>query len=821
MLYCFDANTGTTIWKWEPNRTGTTGQICSGPTLVTYEDGLEAGQTWLIVGVNVSGGTALFALDAKTGVLMWGGSGIGLGAISRSDPVVAEGKIFQLTEDGTLFILDLKTKAVVGQTLLNESGLYEFHNTPAYHNGVLYCASRGKINTDEKGKIYMVETATGGVLKKTYGIDQFNKAGPTIYDNGEKVTVIIGSDTGIIYSFDGNDLHMVYSVNIKKPVTTDIILSGKYGFLGAANNFLAINVETGGTVFSQTLGNSITMHPVLTAGMVYVACNDAKLYAFSDHDDFVVDVLPRTDTIFSGNKKSYKVVITATMDFDSPMVLRASGLPTTITATFSKPFVYPGIDEQEVELTIEADENASPGNYICNIIGVLLGRERNTILQIQIVPPLTGDFKMSISQDQLTPMREIEAGDSISYQIKVEAIGGFNAEVAFFVNDETLPSSIDVMFMPDRLTPDGYITAIVSTDTSTPADKYNIEIQGHAGGKVRTTALWFTVGGFDTDDWPMFQHDYNRTGQVEEPFPENPELRYSAYIPSLFDMDIEEGAMKIRTQPIVALGLVYVVGEWVADEGSGDIHESAIFALDTSTGEPKWMYQFNKSVSVGKFGSDDDEKWPVLSTPAIDVETGKLYVGSIDGAFYCFDGKTGSKIWSRNTNPLIDIRGSVLIIYPDNKGINSKKVLFPTKSPDMYIVSLAKRMIKLWDRTLPSYVYSGLTYGYNKVSKQGMILAPCHDGNVYAMNVEDGNDVWSSPAGVYEFNGASTIAVDSDKDHFYMAGMMGPEVSVLATRRYREEISAMEIWVHGEQHLAQSQVLLHCLSIQLVKQYVM
>ncbi|MCK5744222.1 MAG: PQQ-binding-like beta-propeller repeat protein, partial [Caldisericia bacterium] len=151
VLYCYDANTGSQMWKWEPNRSGTAGQICSGPTIVTYEDGLEPGQVWVIIGVNVSGGTALFALDAKTGIPMWGGSGVGLGSIAKADPVIAEGKIFHLTTDGLLHILDLKTKVIIAQVGLDDSNLYEFNNTPAYANGVLYCASRGKLNSDEKG----------------------------------------------------------------------------------------------------------------------------------------------------------------------------------------------------------------------------------------------------------------------------------------------------------------------------------------------------------------------------------------------------------------------------------------------------------------------------------------------------------------------------------------------------------------------------------------------------------------------------------------------------------------------------------------------
>jgi len=771
VLYCFDANTGNIMWEWRPNRDGTIGQICTGPTIVTVDDGLDDGQVWLIVGVNVSGGTALFALDHKTGIKMWGGSGIGLNDIAKADPVIAEEKIFHVTTDGVLHIIELTTGRRIAEPVLDDENIYEFNNTPAYSNGLLFLASKAKVNTDEKGKLYAVETSTGMLKKETFGIDQFNRVGPTVFKPpfSDKLTVMIGSDTGRIYKFDGTTLTMMYSVDLKRPITTDVVISGKYGFFGAANNFYSMELEKGNTVFSQTLGNTITMHPVPTAGMVYVACNDSRLYAFSDHDDFVLDVLPRSDAIYSGNKRSYKVLITGTMDFDSPMILRTSGLPNTLKASFSKPFVYPGLDEQEVELIIEASEDAQPGNYICNVIGVLLGRERSTILQIQILPPLLGDFKLSVSQEQLLPVREIEAGDSISFQIKVEAIGGFNAEVAFFVNPDTIPTSIDVMFLPDRLTPDGYVTAIVSTDTSTEGDKYNIEIQGHAGGKVRTTGVYFNIGGFDTDDWTMFQHDPNRTGKVNEPFPTNPELRWSIDVAKLFGIDAD---IRIRTQSIIALGTCYVVGEWESEEDTRT-HESALFAVDSKTGAYKWMYKFDKSIRVDDFDDAQDVLKPVMSTPAVDVEAKKIYVGSIDGRFYCLDATSGSRIWSRRTDPTVPIRSAVLLLTPENSEITSKRVLFSTQTGQVYCMSGDENDKKIWQRDLPSHVIGGLSYAFNDARNKSTILVPCHDGNVYSLDLTDGSDVWQTS--VFQNRSIGTIAVDQKKREWWLAGVMGSE----------------------------------------------
>ena len=68
----------------------------------------------------------------------------------------------------------------------------------------------------------------------------------------------------------------------------------------------------------------------------------------------------------------------------------------------------------------------------------------------------------------------------------------------------------------------------IRTDTTTQADRYVIELQGHAGGKVRTTNVWFTVGGFDTEDWTQFQQNIFKTGaNSKEKFLTDPAVSYT------------------------------------------------------------------------------------------------------------------------------------------------------------------------------------------------------------------------------------------------------------------------------------------------------
>ncbi len=764
VFYCFDAVTGATKWQWTPGSENTAAQISNGPTLVTEKDGLAPGTMWLLVAVDRG---ALFCIDAKTGTRVWA---VGLNGYPVADAVVAELKVFQLVTECMLNIIDLKTGKILQQTMLDDKSLFETNNTPAYGSGFVICASRGKSIMGDKGRIYAIEASTGRMLwKSRVDIDQFHRAGPSIVKPPivDNYSIIIGSDIGNLYMFALADGTMKWSVKFGSPITTDIVISGKYGFFGAANMLYAIDVTKGNVVFKQTLGNSITAHPIINEGMVYVACNDGKLYAFSDHDDFTIDVLPRSDATYPGNKRSYKVTISATMNFSYPLILGAVGLPNSMKTTFSKQMVFPGLETIEVDLVVDTGPETLPGNYVCNVSGLLLGRERNAILQIQVLPPLVGDFKLIISPDQLSPDRNIDAGDAVSFQIKVETIGGFNAEVAFFAKPETVPPGMRVSFWPEKIVPDGYVTCTVQSDTSSEADRYIIEVQGHAGGKIRTSNVWFVVGGMDTEEWTMFQQNHFRTGNTKEKFFQEPELRWDfTYKPD----DNPDTKVRYRTQPIVGLGKCLFVGEWETKENKR-IHKSALFCTDSKTGSLLWMYMFNKSVAeVDNFDDKEDRQWPVMSTPALDLETGYVYVGSIDGIFYCIDTKTGNRIWSYNTIRVI--RTPVLLLKPPEA--STKRVFFGTMEGTIYCMD-AKTDTVLWKKDMKNKLVSGFTYAFNRAPavNKGMILVPCFDNNVYAFDPSDGSQIWA--ANFFKNNPISTVAVDQEKDDFYLVGAQGIE----------------------------------------------
>ena len=178
-----------------------------------------------------------------------------------------------------------------------------------------------------------------------------------------------------------------------------------------------------------------------------------------------------------------------------------------------------------------------------------------------------------------------------------------------------------------------------------------------------------------------------------------------------------------------------------------------------------------KSVfQVDNFDDCEDKQWPVMSTPAVDSEEGLLYVGSLDGVFYCIDARTGSRVWSYNTKRII--RTPVLLLKPPE--VAKKTVYFSTMEGTIHAMAAGRdaNATVLGTFPAPSKVIGGFSYALNKKPpQQPMILFSCFDGNVYALNANDLSKVWT--AAVYNEKNIGTIAVDNDRQEWWIASVQG------------------------------------------------
>jgi len=95
----------------------------------------------------------------------------------------------------------------------------------------------------------------------------------------------------------------------------------------------------------------------------------------------------------------------------------------------------------------------------------------------------------------------------------------------------------------------------------------------------------------------------------------------------------------VWNSPLVYDGVIIV--------GSRD---GVLYAIAVQTGRIKW-----KAITGG----------PLLSSPVLDVETGRLYIGSEDMHVYAFDFTSGRRLWRSEKLPGVSFRGYHPVVAPD------------------------------------------------------------------------------------------------------------------------------------------------------------
>ncbi len=104
-------------------------------------------------------------------------------------------------------------------------------------------------------------------------------------------------------------------------------------------------------------------------------------------------------------------------------------------------------------------------------------------------------------------------------------------------------------------------------------------------------------------------------------------------------------------------------------------HSTKLYAIDRTTGEKLWDYYLGQSnrllPPIGKEEEDDPPPW--TCSPRIHEE--KLFVGTLDGIFFCFNRNTGKPIWYRNVGS--SIRSTACI--------GDDKVYFGTESGEFML----------------------------------------------------------------------------------------------------------------------------------------
>lgn len=163
------------------------------------------------------------------------------------------------------------------------------------------------------------------------------------------------------------------------------------------------------------------------------------------------------------------------------------------------------------------------------------------------------------------------------------------------------------LYVHDRACPQNIICFAPSSPGSEEAAAQNMKPER---GKEPPPHL---LGRYDPEDWPMFHHDFERSGY-------SPDKKIAAQLEVVWKAKTNG---EVRSSPAVVGERVYV--------GSCD-HK--LYALDAKTGKEIWSY------------ITGDE---IHSSPC--VVDGMVYFGSDDGYIYCIEAATGELVWRTGLDP--------------------------------------------------------------------------------------------------------------------------------------------------------------------------
>jgi outer membrane protein assembly factor BamB len=216
-------------------------------------------------------------------------------------------------------------------------------------------------------------------------------------------------------------------------------------------------------------------------------------------------------------------------------------------------------------------------------------------------------------------------------------------------------------------------------------------------------------------DWPLHRGNATQTGVSTEKLPDILAVRWQFQTKNAI-----EGTV------VIADDVVYVASA-----------DKFLYALDLKTGQPKWKTQL------------------AILTSSPGVKGDRVYVGDVDGKFYCVNRATGTVIWTFETQGQITAA-------PNFAG---ETVLIPAHDSTLYC--LDKDGKKIWDFKIEGPIYGGVAVADGKT-----FLAGC-DSMLHVLDVKTGKEL-----GNVDLKGQSGSAAAVFGDRLYVGTMSNQVIAV-------------------------------------------
>ncbi|HZZ72383.1 MAG TPA: PQQ-binding-like beta-propeller repeat protein [Pirellulales bacterium] len=224
------------------------------------------------------------------------------------------------------------------------------------------------------------------------------------------------------------------------------------------------------------------------------------------------------------------------------------------------------------------------------------------------------------------------------------------------------------------------------------------------------------------DSWPVFRGCATATGMAGCTLPADPDLLWKFTVP--------KGGFEAT--PIIGQNLVFV----------GDL-DGTFYALQFATGQKAWTFKMAEGTSAaaayqpvaeqsparleGREAPESKARPETKSKPNRSL-TGRVFVGDMDGGFYCLNATTGEKLWTFKSDGEID---SAPNFYKN-------LVLFGSQDATLYALNVADGK-EVWRHTIDDQIRCSPT-----VVQDRCFLAGC-DGKLHVIELEKGEEVGSVP----------------------------------------------------------------------------
>jgi outer membrane protein assembly factor BamB len=210
-------------------------------------------------------GSAVYALNANTGGLLWTFYPVGGGGVSSS-PAVVNGVVYVGADDGNVYALRASTGALLWSYVTGNT----VKSSPAVANGAVYVGSSDH-------NVYALNASTGARLWR-YPTGGGVTSSPAVA-NG---VVYVGSCDGNVYALNASTGARLWSYSTGACVESSPAVANGVAYIGSDDHKVyALDASSGAKLWSYTTGNSVFSSPAVANGVVYVASFDTNLYALN------------------------------------------------------------------------------------------------------------------------------------------------------------------------------------------------------------------------------------------------------------------------------------------------------------------------------------------------------------------------------------------------------------------------------------------------------------------------------------------------------------------------------------------------------------